>query len=78
MPFACAGYPTAPADLAAVRAETRSIALRLQKFPALMLWGGNNEVQVRVGYCFLSLSPVTVYLCFGDHLPPVTAPPTDP
>lgn len=50
MPFACAGYATTPADLADVAAESRSIALRLQKFPALLVWGGNNEVQSSENY----------------------------
>ena len=41
--FSCALYPSSPAFLAEVEAETRQQVLRLKDHPSIALWCGNNE-----------------------------------
>jgi beta-mannosidase len=44
--FACAAYPASPAFLANVEAEVRENVRRLRNHPSIIIWCGNNEVDL--------------------------------
>ncbi len=53
--FACAIYPQDPAFLARVRLEAQTIVRRLRNHASLVLWAGDNEIDV--GYLKRGLDP---------------------
>lgn len=44
--FACAFYPADPAFLDSVEMELRDNIRRLRIHPSIVMWNGNNEVEI--------------------------------
>ena len=48
--MACAAYPMDPAFCEVLRAETIQVVRALRQHPAILLWAGDNECDVMIGY----------------------------
>ena len=66
--FSCALYPSSPAFLAEVEAETRHQVLRLKDHPSIALWCGNNEALGAITWYEESRKSPTRYIADYDRL----------
>lgn len=60
--LACALYPSSTSFLAQIDAEVREQALRLNTHPSIVVWGGNNENEVALGWFDESLTNRDLYV----------------
>lgn len=60
--LACALYPSSTTFLAEIDAEVRHQALRLGTHPSIVVWGGNNENEVALGWFPESLQNRDLYV----------------
>jgi beta-mannosidase len=60
--LACALYPSGDAFLAEIDGEVRDQALRLGTHPSIVVWGGNNENEVALGWFPESLQNRDLYV----------------
>jgi beta-mannosidase len=66
--FSCALYPSSPAFLAEVEAETRHQVLRLKDHPSIALWCGNNEALGAITWYEESRTSPARYIADYDRL----------
>ena len=66
--FSCALYPSSPAFLAEVEAETRHQVLRLKDHPSIALWCGNNEALGAITWYEESRKSPARYIADYDRL----------
>ena len=74
--LACALYPTNSEFLVEVQKEVQYQVLRLNSHPSVVVWGGNNENEVALGWFSASIANRDLYVSdysklYGETIFPI-------